>query len=391
MNRNLLILIVVAAAVTIALAVTYVSMNKEGEDSDKYNLEGDWNLVSDYVGGWMDGVPIYGEDTTKKQKVSISRYDGDFYTFDTGDKKLYCSWDGRKMITSGIEDDSSVAFILLVPGSKVFMMVIHFVGDEGVIKLYQRDGYVGEFPGLSIPVDVPKVGETMESFKVREYTPDGAVDYYKSTVEIKNIEGRMLFYTVSNEDGSRYETVCIYLSARIFMSMGVSETDVIYDMAEYRGGVLYCSTINQKTGNSWVAEYGDESSADYPDKNISGYKYTGSEDYVIFKDGKIVKQRSDNNMGLNILMQDDECLRITTVDESGSEVANWTCAMTDLRPIYHYGMSVQSLVEFDHKQYYGWYFGYFDSKNCEELNIYGALTGSDGSCVVITQHYKLVR
>jgi hypothetical protein len=133
MNRNLLILIVVAAAVTIALAVTYVSMNKEGEDSDKYNLEGDWNLVSDYVGGWMDGVPIYGEDTTKKQKVSISRYDGDFYTFDTGDKKLYCSWDGRKMITSGIEDDSSVAFILLVPGSKVFMMVIHFVGDEGMI------------------------------------------------------------------------------------------------------------------------------------------------------------------------------------------------------------------------------------------------------------------
>ena len=391
MNKSSTIMVAIFAVVMVAIVAVYIANDRDRVDTKEY-IEGDWNLVSEYVGTWMNDAPVYSEDTTQKEKVTISHFNGNFYIFDTGDKKLYCSWDGKKMVTSGMEEGSSVAFIMGLPEyDDNFMLVIYFVGEEGVIKLYKREGYTGEFSGLSIPIDVPKVGDTMESFKIREYTPEGPVDHGINTLTVKDIKGRMLFYDVLTQDESHCHFVCIYLGAYIFMSMGVTENDVIYNMAEYRGGVLYCSAVNRSTGNEWVIEYGDKSSADYPDKNISGHTYVGSEDYVIYKDGKVVEQDYYNGMNLKILMQDDECLSISTIDVGGSEIARWTSAMTDLRPLYHYGISVQSLVEYEGKQYYGWYFGYFSSKDCEKLSIYGALTGDDGSCVVISQHYNLVK
>jgi hypothetical protein len=138
-----------------------------------------------------------------------------------------------------------------------------------------------------------------------------------------------------------------------------------------------------------VAEFGNKSDADYPDVDITGWTYGGSENYIIYKDGMVVDELSNNGMILKVYKQDDEVAFIRTSSEDGSEIAQWVCEINDLRPLYHYGMFVQSYIDYKGVTYYGWYFGYFLEKDCKDLRIYGTLTSDDGLYVVISQTYTV--
>ena len=386
MNKNQTIITVAIVAVIVILAASFFVLSDKGKESGDTSIMGEWDLVSVYTGGWMDGYPIYGEDTFVDQKATISHYKDDFYIFDTGDEKLYCAWDGERMVTSGYGDSTNVVF--MEKEGSGYLLVMYFEENNGVIELYKQKGYVGVFPGLSIPIDLPSVGSTIDAFKVRTYTSGDIVDRDLNSITVRGMDGRMFFYDIETEMGVS-EYVAIYLGSGVFMSVGVYPQGNVYEMDQYRGGVYYCSALDYATGKTWVADYGDISSADYPDKDLSGSTYTGTEDFVIFKNGSIVEKKTGNIMNLEVQLQDDELLIIETADSSGMEITEWTVIVTDLRPAHHYGISVQSSVVYKGVTYEGWYFGYFDSKDCKELRIYGTLVGEDGSGIVISQKYTI--
>ncbi len=293
------------------------------------------------------------------------------------------------MVTSDDDDnDSTAIFIMLVPENTNYMMAYYFDDDDAVIKLYQRPGYTGTFPGFKIPISLPAVGDTLKSFKNKEYAPDKVIDHGVNTLTMKDIEGRMVFYEVLMGDDT-YRFVGIYIGSGIIRSMGISGDSRIYDMTEYRNGVLYCSSADLESGNTWVTEYGNEATKDYPDKKLTGFRYTGTEDYLIFNDDRIVEQKYGNGMSLKVIMQDDEYLSIVTEDASGHEVAKWITTVNDLRPLYHYGISVQSSIVYDGVEYFGEYLGYFPTADCEKLYVYGTLTSDVGNSIVISQKYTL--
>jgi len=389
MNKNLIIAAVAAVAVVIVLWASFIAFSDNEDGPVEHQIAGEWSLVTVYEGGWMDGVPAYSEDTTQKQHVTITPHEGDFYIFDNGDDKLYCSWDGYKMVTSGLYGESDVIFIMQVPKNDDFMMVSYFHDDNGTIEVYKRDGFVGEFPGLSIPLDLPDVGETLDTFKAKGYTPEGEIDYGTCTLTMKAVDGRMMFYTVDYNEGGFFEYIGIYLGGSVFMSMGLYGDAHVYDMSEYRGDVLYTATYNQNMDSIWVSEFGDESKADYPDKDLEGCSYTGTEDVVMYKNGKVVEERYGTKVSLIVQIQEDALFYISTVDGEGKELAVWIAQMNDLRPVYHYGISVQTSVMYGGVEYHGWYFGYFDTADCNTLAIYGTLTSDDGDFIVISQDYTL--
>jgi len=96
---------------------------------------------------------------------------------------------------------------------------------------------------------------------------------------------------------------------------------------------------------------------------------------LVFKDGKITEKIFGNAIDLGVLMQDDGCLRIATLDWIGNEDAIWTALYYNLRPLHYCGMFVQSSIEYKGATYHGLYFGQFDSKDCGELYISGLLHG----------------
>ena len=387
MRKNQAILAVAVIAVVLALVASYIASNNGGDEPEKPSIVDEWELVTVYGGGWLEGYPLYSEYAVYGEKATISHYKGDFYIFDMDGEKSYCSWDGEKMVTAGLHDSTSVVFIMQLPENENYLIASYFAGTEAVIELYQRAGFVGPFPGLSIPIDLPEMGTSMETYKVREYTPEGPIDHVRNTMTLVSVEGRMLFYDMGYSAQGVYYYIGIYLTSGSFMSLVVSADGPEYEMTEYRGGVFYCSMMDYGTGNIWVAEFGDPASADYPDKNLANSTFEGTEDAVVFKDGRIIEEINSNEIGLDILMQDGACLIISTLDQSGNEDASWTSMVNDLRPVHHYGLSIQSAIEYKGVMYHGCYFGHFDSKQCKELYIYGVLSGEDGSCIVISQKY----
>ena len=87
----------------------------------------------------------------------------------------------------------------------------------------------------------------LKSFKNKEYAPDKVIDHDVNTLTMKDIEGRMVFYEALMGDDT-YRFVGIYISSGIIRSMGISGDSRIYDMTEYRNGVLYCSSPTWRAG-----------------------------------------------------------------------------------------------------------------------------------------------
>lgn len=388
-KKTITIIAVAAVAVVIILVASFIAANKGGNDPQEPSVVGEWNLVSEYSGGWLDGYPVYSENAVPSLKAKISHYEGDFYVLDIGDEKLYCSWDGNKMVTGKLHGSSSAVFIADLPDNSNFMTVSYFAKGEAFVELYKRAGYVGKFPGLSIPVDIPEAGTAIDSYKVREYTIDGPEDIGVNTMTIRSVDGMMMFFDVVGTDRYTADGIGIYMDSGMFMSVETFEEDSSYEMMQYRGQVFYSSMMIKDTDDIWVVEYGDQSSASYPDKDLYGKIYLGIEDAVIYKGGKIVEKINDNSIGLGVIMQDDGCLKILTIDSSGDEIATWTAMFYDLGSPQYYGMSVQSSIEYKGVAYHGCYYGHFDSKKCDTLHIHGALIGEDGSSIVISQEYTV--
>ena len=388
MNKNATIFTAAAVVIVVVLFASFIATYK-GEDPQEPSIVGGWESVYEYNGGWLEGHPIYSESPLSGQHANITNYKDDFYVFDTGSEKLYCSWDGNKMVTAGLKGSSDVAFISQLQEDKNFLTVSYFIDDKAVIELYKRAGYVGKFPGLSIPGDIPGEGSVIDSYKLREYTEEGYKDIGVNTMSIESVEGRMIFYDVVGTDGYTAEYIGLYLDSGMFLSLGVNDSGSAFEIMQYRTGVFYCSTMIHDTGDIWVTEYGDKSSASYPEKNLYGCNYLGVEDALVFKDGKITEKIFGNAIDLRVLMQDDGCLRIATLDWTGNEDATWTALYYDLRPLHYCGMFVQSSIEYKGVTYHGLYFGQFDSKDCDELYISGLLHGEDGGNIVISQQYAL--
>lgn len=389
MNNNMKILTVAASVVLIALFASFISSDKGSEGPDQPSIVDEWNLVSVYTGEWVDGVPLYSVDTMQDEKVRIEPYKGDFYIFDDGADRLYCSWGGERMITSGIDGMAVAVYISQLPKNDNFMTAAYFEGTDAVVKLYQRQGYVGSFPGFTMPADLPKVGDVMSSFKNREYTDEGAIDHGVNTLTVKLIEGNMVFYNVLMDD-LQYNYVSICIGGNVFATLGAYEDSYVYDMTEFKNGVMYTSSFDLETRNIWVTEYGDESKKEYPDKYLSSCEYVGTENYVMFKEGEIVEEGRDNNMTLIVLGQEDEILSIFVLDEMEAEAATWTALFNDSMTTHHYGISVHSYIEYKGVLYWGHYTGYFKSSDCNELVIHGSLSSAEGYDIVISQEYRLI-
>jgi len=387
MNKNTTIIMVAAAAIIVILAASFIVMNKGGDEPKDPSIVDQWELVSAYTGSWLDDEPLYEERLVQSQTATIKHYKGDFYTFDMGGRLLYCSWDGTKMVTAGVHGNSGAAFIMQLPENSNFMTLSYFMEEDAVIELYKRVGYAGNFPGLNMPADIPGEGTVVNSYKLKEYTEEGVRDVGVNTMAISNVSGRMIFYDVVGTDGYMADYIGIYLDSGMFMSLGMTEVGSAYEMTQYRDGVFYCSAMIEGTDEIWVTEYGDPLDASYPDTNIEGSSYYGAEDVVIFKDGKITEEKNSNGIGLTVLMQDDGCLKIVTLDQSGTELATWTAMFYELKHPHYYGMFIQSSIEYMDVYYQGMYFGHFDSKDCSELWIHGVLFGEDGSIIVISQKY----
>lgn len=386
MNNKMILATVAVAAIVVVLIASFVVYGNDKEDPKEPTIADEWELVTVYTGSWIEGTPAYSEDTSMHATVKIQHYKGDFYTMDDGSDRLYCAWDGEKLISA--QDDYSTTIAMLVDNNSNFLKVMYFDEfDDAVIEVYARNGYVGDFPGLKIPFSLPEAGTVMESYKNREYTPDGTKDRDANTIMARGVEGPIFFYDALLDDNV-YNFTCIHIGHRIFMSLGVFEDIRIFDMTEYRGEVLYCSSKDVKDSSTWVTEYGDESKKDYPDFDLSKRTYSGTEDFVIFKDGKVVEQKYGNKMNIRVIDQDDQCLYIAATDEDGDESAMWSMVINDLRPTYRYGLSVQSVIEYNGVDYVGQYYGHFTSSKCDELEVYGTLVSDDGSYIVISQTYK---
>ena len=387
MNNKMILATVAVAAIVVVLIASFVVYGTDKEDPKEPTIVDEWDLVTAYIGGWNDGKIIYYEDTTVHGAVKIEHYKGDFYTMGDGSDRLYGAWDGEKLISA--ESEYSTTIVMLDANNSNFLEVMYF--DEfgaAIIEVYERQGYVGDFPGLKVPFDLPEDGTVMESYKNREYTPDGNKDHGTNTLTARGVHGPIFFYDVLMGDDLYYFT-CIYIDHRIFMSLGVCGDSYIFDMTEYRGDVLYCSSKDLGASSTWVTEYGDKSKKDYPDFDLSKRTYSGTEDFVIFKDGKIVEQKYGNKMNIRVIDQEDQCLYISATDEDGDESAMWSMVINDLRPTYHYGLSVQSVIEYNGVDYVGQYYGHFTSAKCDELVVYGTLVSESGSYIVISQTYKV--
>ena len=380
-------IVVIAAAVVIIMMAAFIA--SKGGNPQGPSVTGEWEEVQECSGTWNDGIPLYGEGAGSGGKVKITHHEGDFYLFDDGSQKLYCSWDGNKMLTAGLQGSTGAVFIATLPDNMNFMTVSYFSGQEAVIDVYKRAGYVGEFPGLGIQADIPETGSVIESYKVREYTEDGPTDVAVNTMTIKSVSGSIMFFDVVGTDGYMAENTAVYLDGGMFMSLATFGELSAFEMIQYRDGVFYSSTVTQGAGDIWMVEYGDESSASYPDKNLEETTYTGTEEAVIYKDGKIVERINGNGIALGVLMQDDSCLEILTVDDDGNEIAVWTAMFYDLKSTNSYGISVQSSITYKDVTYRGCYFGEFDSKNCRTLNIHGVLLSESGQSIVISQKYTM--
>lgn len=388
MNTNRAIITVAVLAIIVVLVGTYLASDRGGgDDPQEPSIEGDWEAVMVYTGGWLNGNPVYRGYDDVDMTAEISHFRNDFYTFEMDDERLYCSWDGEKLVTGGIHGSTSLVFIMLTPGNGNYMLVSYFADDQAVIEVYKRAGYVGEFPDLSIPLDLPRMETFMKTFKVREYTPEGPVDHIPNSMIFESVSGRMIFYDMTYSADGVYNYTGLYITSGIFMSMVTTDDGPKYEMTEYRDGVFYCSMMDYVSGNIWVGEFGYVDHADYPDVDLTGSIYYGTEDALLYKDGRITELKIGNAMGLRVLSQDDECLQIITLDVSMSEYAFWTAIITDMRPVFHYGIMVESDIYYDGVTYHGCYFGHFNDKSCSELYICGVLSSEDGSYVVISQKY----
>jgi hypothetical protein len=350
-------------------------------------LIGDWELVETIRGAW-DGIQPYHIYEYEKEDLMISKFD-DVYRIVKGDVDVLGVSDGRKIATAGLSDDIYAAYILPIPRSECIRMV-YFEGKEAVVDIYAPKGYAGPFYDSVFTCDLPEIGEQLKAFKIRECKVD-PVDHidYDNTFTLSEVEDGMIFYTVDTLDADTIYCVGLYLNGSEFFSYCNNYEFEYVEMVSFYDDVIYTQSTTSHE-STWIGEYGDEAKAVYPYKFFEKKIYEGTEDNIIYRDGKVVEENDDVPITLRAILQNDEFVLVMTLSDNDEQASTWAIKVGKLGALGNYPIMASAFVTYKGVNYEGTYVGQF-SENLGHLDIIGNLLGDDGSSVIIKQSYDLER
>ena len=198
----------------------------------------------------------------------------------------------------------------------------------------------------------------------------------------------MIFYKCNYNGEAVYDCIGVYINGNTFVVCYNNGSALSYGSAEFVKGVAYTMMTDSVSKNNWVINYGEADYAEYTISGLTGKTYVGTEDTVITNHGVIKEDRMDKSITLYVQSQDQNFIRISTLDAEGAETATWSGLLIDLQWLGQYGIIIQATAPYGGVDYTGVYFAYV-TESFEELHVDGALTASNGNCVTISQTYTL--
>ena len=352
-------------------------------------LVGEWDLVAVYDGSWTGGTATVIENHMATETATITPYNDDIYKFTTDGMTAYCSWNGTHLIGSG-GNDPLILVIREVRNAEGFMAVSYFNNGEAHTGVYALKGVTDTFPGFTITAEIPEAGSVWETIGAKEYTDSRAIDHSSEnrSITMYGAMEDMIFYKCNYNGEAVYDCIGVYINGNTFIVCYNDGSALSYGSAEFGKGVAYTMMTDSVSKNNWVINYGEADYAEYTISGLTGKTYVGTEDTVITNHGVIKEDRMDKSITLYVQSQDQNFIRISTLDAEGAETATWSGLLIDLKWLGQYGIIIQATASYGGVDYTGVYYAYV-TESLEELHVDGALTASNGNCVTISQTYTL--